>query len=170
MANHVREVKCLRELVIVKKFSVILCVGVILASCAGNSDKKEVKPLDTGSITEEAGKLAPKENVVHPGEAVYQKYCLQCHQADGSGVPGMHPPLWPNKWIKDKERLIEITLKGLSGEIEVDGEIYNNLMPPHSQLTDLQLANVISYVRTSFGNELGPVTQQEVAKARQKLK
>ena len=150
----------------------MLCiVGVILVSCGGNTNKKEIKPIDTKSLAEKSVEISSESTAPHPGEAVYRKYCLQCHQADGSGVPGMHPPLWPNEWIgKDKEKLIEIVLNGMSGEIEVDGEIYNNLMPPHSHLTDLELARVISYVRTSFGNELDEVTQKEVATVRQKLK
>ena len=134
-----------------KKLFIAVTVAVIFAACADHSGKKEIKPIDTGDLVNKAEGLDPTPKAPHPGEKVYIKYCLQCHQADGSGIPGMHPPLWDNKWIRDKEKLIEITLKGLSGKIKVDNEIYNNLMPPHSHLTDLELANVISYVRLSFG-------------------
>ena len=81
-------------------------------------------------------------------------------------MPGMYPPLSPNKYVKDKDKMINIVLNGLKGEIEVDGEVYNNLMAPHKQLSDKDLANVISYVRSHFGNDLEPVTEVEIAAGR----
>ncbi len=152
------------------KIVVHIIVVLVFVSCGGKSDKKEIKPIDTETLKEQVPNLASKNIEPHPGESVYIKYCLQCHRADGSGIPGMHPPLTPNKWIKDKEKMVEIVLNGMSGEIKIDGIVYDNLMPPHDHLTDLQLANVISYVRSNFGNELEPVTQKEVAAIRQKLK
>ena len=153
-----------------KQFIVVFVVGIIFASCTGKSGEK-VEPLDSEVILHKSESFEGQSNVPHPGESVYRKYCLQCHQADGSGIPGMHPPLSPNNWISgEKEKLIEISLKGLYGEIEVDGEIYNNLMPPHDHLTDLELSKVLSYVRSSFGNKFEAVSQKEVAAVRQKLK
>lgn len=150
---------------------VVLIAGLILNSCYRNSNKGEIKALDTRVLVEKVEQIAPDNKGSHPGKTVYLKYCMQCHQADGSGVSGLHPPLRPNKWISgDKERLIEITLKGLYGEIKVEGEIYNSLMPPHNHLTDLELADVLSYVRSSFGNDLSSISQKEVVEVRQKLK
>ncbi len=154
-----------------KKLIVVIIAGVILNSCLRDSKKGEMKTIDTSELAEKVVQIAPEKIGSHPGKAVYLKYCMQCHLADGSGVSGIHPPLRPNKWISgDKERLIEIILKGLSGEIEVGDEIYNSLMPPHNHLTDLELANVISYVRSSFGNDLSSISQEEVVAVRQKIK
>jgi len=57
-------------------------------------------------------------------------------------------------------------MKGLSGKIEVNGQEYKSFMPSHAQLTNEEIANVLSYVRSSFGNNLEPVTVEMVAKAK----
>jgi len=105
------------------------------------------------------------------GMALYGKYCLACHQTDGSGVPGMYPPLINTDWITgDKARLIELVLKGQQGEIEVNGKIFKGVMPPHLFLTDEQIASVLSYVRSNFGNRSDSVLSEDVAAVRTKLK
>ena len=124
------------------------------------SSEKSASEINKSQSTETAG-----EN--HPGKAVYRKYCLACHQADGSGVANMHPPLTPGSWVgKDPKELIAIMMKGLSGKIEVNGEEYKNYMPSHAQLTDEEIADVLSYVRSSFGNNFDPVTPEMVKKVR----
>ena len=151
-------------------FLFIFASAAILFSCSGNSSKKDVKPLEADQISSspEPPKASADVNKPHPGEAVYNANCLVCHQADGSGVPGMYPPLWPNEWIsKDKEKMIQIMLKGLKGEIQVGDDIYNNEMPPHNQMSDQEIADVLTYVRSNFGNEQGAITKEEVAAARQ---
>jgi mono/diheme cytochrome c family protein len=57
-------------------------------------------------------------------------------------------------------------MKGLSGKIEVNGEVYKNFMPSHAKLTDEEMADVLTYIRSSFGNSLGPVTAELVRKVR----
>ena len=80
-----------------------------------------------------------------------------------------YPPLIKTDMVlNDKDKLIEITLNGLSGKIEVNGKIYNNIMPPHSHLSDKQIADVLTYVRKSFGNNASEVTVEEVQKVRNK--
>lgn len=104
---------------------------------------------------------------VKRGKLVYDQTCLACHQADGSGVPRMNPPLIKTKWVLgDKTTLINIVLKGLNEEIEVDGEVYHNPMPPHNFLTDQQIADVLTFVRNSFTNKATAVSVAEVKKAR----
>jgi len=105
------------------------------------------------------------------GQKVYSTYCLACHQADGKGVPNMYPPLLRSDYVSgDKKRLIGIVLNGMQGEIEVDGEVYNNVMASHDFLKDDQVADVLTYVRNSFGNKLPAVTIAEVKAARAKKK
>jgi mono/diheme cytochrome c family protein len=103
------------------------------------------------------------------GKKVYESTCLACHQANGSGVPGMNPPLKQTKWVTgSKDTLINIVLNGMSEEIEVNGEYYDNVMPPHSHLKDQQIADVLTYIRNSFGNKASAVTEEEVKKLRTK--
>ncbi|MDP3432397.1 MAG: cytochrome c [Bacteroidota bacterium] len=148
-------------------FSILF--GLSLMSCQNNADKKKVAPVSPEQLSKEINENLPDQTaeLVHPGKAVYIKYCLTCHQADGSGVPGMHPPLGPGSWTgNDPEELIAIMMKGLSGKIEVNGEIYKSFMPSHAKLTDQEIADVLTYIRISFGNSFDPVDADLVKKVR----
>src|SRR5262245_9976885 len=80
----------------------------------------------------------------------YQTVCITCHQAEGQGVPGAFPPLAGSEWLtKDGETPIRIVLLGLSGPIEVKGVQFNQVMPPPAGLSDEQIAEAISYARSS---------------------
>jgi mono/diheme cytochrome c family protein len=159
------------EFIQVKTFiySIFILLAISMLSCSQNaSSKNEVESVESTNVSSETESVN-SSLVSHPGEAVYISNCLACHQKDGSGVPGMYPPLWPNQWIsEDKAKMIDIMLNGLKGEIEVGGEIYNNEMPPHNQMSDQDIADVLSYVRSSFNNKLGPITKNEVTEARMK--
>jgi mono/diheme cytochrome c family protein len=108
---------------------------------------------------------------IERGKKVYETYCLACHQADGSGVPGLNPPLIKTKWVLgDKKQLITIILKGMDEPIEVDGEEYNNVMASHAFLKDEDVADVLNYVRNNFGNKASGVVPAEVKAVRSTLK
>lgn len=97
------------------------------------------------------------------GKKVYDLYCLACHQADGGGVPRMNPPLTKTSYVLgDKKALINIVLKGLDEPIEINGETYTNVMAPHDFLKDQEIADVLTYVRNSFGNKASLVSAAEV--------
>ena len=103
------------------------------------------------------------------GKKLYDITCLACHQADGLGVQRMNPPLVKTKWILgDKKALAKIVLNGLKGgEIEIDGDNFHNPMPPQAAaLTDQQIADVLTYVRNSFGNKASAVAVADVKAAR----
>lgn len=104
-----------------------------------------------------------------PGEMIYKKYCISCHQADGGGVPNMAPPLQQTSYVLgEKEPLIKIVLNGLKN-VEINEETYNNPMPGlGSVLKDKQIADVLTYVRNSFGNKASAVTASEVKEMRVK--
>jgi len=103
------------------------------------------------------------------GEKIFKKYCISCHMADGSGVPHMNPPLIQTKYVLgEKEDLIKIILNGI-GNVEINGETYTNKMPPLKKiLKDQQIADVLTYVRNSFGNKAPAVTVTEVKAVRSK--
>ncbi len=102
------------------------------------------------------------------GKKVFDTTCIACHQANGLGVPGQYPPLVASEWVNgSEERIIRIVLHGLNGPITVEGKEYNNVMAPlGGALKDEQVANVISYVRASWGNTAPEVTPEAVAKVR----
>lgn len=105
------------------------------------------------------------------GQALFALNCLVCHQVDGSGVPGLNPPLYENKWVTGpKYTLIQMVMKGSKGTVEIEGETFSNTMPVQSHLTDQQIADVLTYVRNSFGNKASAVTPAEVKAVRAKSK
>jgi len=105
------------------------------------------------------------------GKAVYKKVCITCHQPDGDGVPRMIPPLSKTKYILGaKEKLVHILVKGLNEEVEVNGDFYNTPMPAQPQLTNQEIADVLTFVRNSFGNKAAAVTVAEVINIRKKIK
>lgn len=104
------------------------------------------------------------------GEAIYSTYCGTCHQQDGQGDSGRFPPLAGTDWVTgNKERLIQVVLNGLEGSIEVKGEIYNNIMPQHSFLSNEEVAKVLTYIRQNFGNDASAVSPEEVNEIRNAL-
>ncbi|MBO2007766.1 cytochrome c [Siccationidurans soli] len=104
--------------------------------------------------------------VLLKGKSVYTQSCLSCHQADGAGVDGLNPPLGKTDYVLgDKTRLINVLLNGLQGQ-DINGEPYHNVMPSQDYLTDQQMADVLTYVRNSFGNKASVVTVAEVKAVR----
>ena len=105
------------------------------------------------------------------GKKVYTQYCATCHQLDGGGVPGLNPPLEKTPYVLGtKTKLIRIVLKGMNTHEEIDGETYSNTMAPHNHLTDQQIADVLTYVRNSFGNKAIPITPGDVKYVRARTK
>jgi len=101
------------------------------------------------------------------GKGIYEKYCLTCHQADGSGVPNMNPPLIRTSYVLgDRTRLIKVVLNGFSESVDIDGESYSNEMPSHDFLKDQEIAAVLTYIRKSFTNKAGPITTAQVKTVR----
>jgi mono/diheme cytochrome c family protein len=102
------------------------------------------------------------------GAQVYAMTCAACHQTNGAGLPAQFPPLGPSEFVTgDEQRLIHIVLRGLTGEVEVEGEMFKGEMPGWAPaLNDAQVAAVLTYVRQSFGNKATPITAETVAKVR----
>ncbi|HXB45739.1 MAG TPA: cytochrome c [Puia sp.] len=105
------------------------------------------------------------------GKIIYEQTCLPCHQADAGGVPGMNPPLRKSSYVQGTPaRLINILLRGLNDGVEIDGETYSNPMPSFSTvLKDEEIADVLSYLRSNFGNKAGPISKSQVSRIRQGL-
>jgi len=106
--------------------------------------------------------------VLASGKKIYTQNCLTCHQADGYGVQSMNPPLIKTDYVLgEKPRLIKVLLNGMQGE-DIEGEPYHGVMPSHDFLTDQQIADVLTYVRNSFGNKASAVQGAEVKTVRAK--
>ncbi|NJB70363.1 glucose/arabinose dehydrogenase/cytochrome c553 [Saonia flava] len=104
------------------------------------------------------------------GKKTYYTYCSVCHQDNGRGAGTRFPPLAGTDWVLgNKERLIEVLLKGLDGPVEVNGNTYNSMMPQHSFLSDQEIAEVLTYIRSNFGNSAGPIEAKEVGRVRKSI-
>ena len=103
------------------------------------------------------------------GERIYQTSCFACHQANGQGLPAIFPPLAGSDYLlADVDRAIGIVINGLSGEIVVNGKKYNTVMTPQP-LDDEGVANALTFVLNSWGNQGGEVLPARVAGVRAKL-
>jgi len=86
---------------------------------------------------------------------------------DGGGVPNMNPPLVKTSYVLgDKKRIIKVVLNGFTQNVDIDGESYSNNMPPQNFLKDQEIADVLTYVRNSFGNKAAAVKVAEVKAVR----
>ncbi len=100
------------------------------------------------------------------GENVYNQNCLACHQANGQGVPSAFPPLAGSDFLNaDMARAIRVVLEGLEGEVVVNGQTYNGLMPA-LRLSDADVANVLTYIYSQWDNAGTVVTAADVAAVR----
>lgn len=105
------------------------------------------------------------------GKQLFGAKCAACHQASGLGVAGVFPPLAGAEWVQGAEKvLISILLHGIQGEIEVKGNKYNGAMPAFGTLTDAEIAGVLSYIRSDWGNQAPPIAAAAVAAQREATK
>ena len=109
---------------------------------------------------------APDPKVI--GKRVFATICSTCHQVTGLGLPGVYPPLAGSEWaVGPDERIIRIVLDGVSGPITVKGVSFSNAMPAFGpQLKDEQVADVLTYVRSEWGNNAPAVTADKVKQIR----
>ena len=103
------------------------------------------------------------------GQNLYRQYCATCHGSSGQGVVGAFPPLAGANWVTGpSETPIRIVLHGLQGQLEVQGQSYNGMMPAFgARLSNEEAAAVLSYIRSSFGNDAPEVTPDAVGSVRQ---
>ena len=131
------------------------------------SDKlSDLAPVAAAAQAKASGTLT-REQQVKAGEVLFKGTCSACHQDTGAGIENVFPPLAKSDYLlADRRRAIAIVLNGLSGPVTVNGKNYNSVMPPMSQFTDDEIANILTYSLNSWGNAGGTVTKEEVAKVR----
>lgn len=106
------------------------------------------------------------EASVARGKEVYNTYCMSCHQDKGEGIEDIYPPLAKSDYLMaDKKRSITQILYGVTGEMKVNGRIYNGDMIGFD-LSDQEVSDVLNYVRNSFNGKSVAVTPDEVKASR----
>jgi aldose sugar dehydrogenase len=104
------------------------------------------------------------------GRDLYATHCLACHGPNGMGSEDLIPPLANTPWVTgDKGKLIRTMLKGISGEIEVNGKKFNQEMPAFAHLQDDELAEILTFIRNQFGNKASAIISGEIFEERKGL-
>lgn len=111
-------------------------------------------------------------SVMEKGKQVFTTTCQACHQASGAGIPGAFPPLAQSDWVNGSpKRMVAIVLHGLQGEINVNNQKFQGVMPPFKdQLSAQDIAAVATYVRNSFGNKSAQVSTEIVNQVKEETK
>lgn len=139
------------------RFFLILLVMAGLISCSPKSTNKEAT---LASISDpEIMKYAIA------GKTLYENNCANCHQSNGTGLGKLIPPLRDADYFKGNvHRTIWIIRHGQEGEITVNGQIYNQAMPPNPQLKPLDIAQITTYLYNIWGNSEGIISSSDVEK------
>ncbi len=114
----------------------------------------------------------PPPSAADLGKSLYNGNCANCHQSSGDGAPGSYPPLGGSEYVLgSKERLTAIMLAGVSGSITVKGNSFGTQVMPGwaGNFTDDKLADIMTYIRSSWGNTANAVKPEEVSAARTKF-
>lgn len=102
------------------------------------------------------------------GKEIYEQNCANCHQKDGKGFQNLYPAIAGSDYLKDKEKVIYIIKNGLSGELLVNGKKYEQPMPANNQLTNLDIAEVVTYIYNEWNGETKITEVKEVEKVLKK--
>ena len=152
----------------------VLAPGIVaLVACAAAShqasDPQQTPKAQAASTTQPAPSVAPLDSRAE-GQRLYGRHCLSCHQADGGGVANMQPPIKGGTWVQGDSRALALFVMtgGFDSASRKDSDV-GNVMPPFRKLPDVELAQILTFIRAKFGNGGTPVTEAEVAQARASL-
>ena len=145
-----------------RRFAVLAVLAVMLGSAFVTVAQDPSG--NTGTKSDQPRGAAANPAQIERGRQLYLKNCFICHQFNGQGIPGVYPPLAKSDYLmSDKERAIRIGCEGMSGEIVVNGKKFDGTMAVVI-LSDQEVADVLTYVRNSWGNE-GETTNADEVKA-----
>jgi mono/diheme cytochrome c family protein len=109
--------------------------------------------------------------IMDRGKKVYDQHCLSCHMDNGLGAPRMSPSLSKSKFVVGtKTKAIRIVLRGSDEFADMPERNFKNPMAPLNNLNDQQIADVLTYIRNSFGNKARIITPGDVKYVRAKTK
>ncbi|AWW29815.1 cytochrome c [Echinicola strongylocentroti] len=143
------------------KWLPVRCFVLIIAVVACNAKKENNDGLISLNEIED---IKTRQYAIE-GQLLYANYCANCHQKDGAGLGKLIPPLQNADFmLADTGRTIRLIKHGIKGEITVNGVNYNQPMPGNPQLTNLEIAEIATYIYTVFGGHEKRVEASEVKK------
>jgi mono/diheme cytochrome c family protein len=160
----------------VARVAALLSAAVLWTACATPGDVADAgapAALSAAAPTTPAAAATPSAvppAEKPPGQLLYGRHCLSCHQADGGGVPNMQPPIKGGTWVQGDPRALALFVMtgGFDSAARKDSDV-GNVMPPFRQLPDAELAEILTFIRAKFGNGASPVTAAQVTEARSSL-
>ncbi|MBT8325449.1 MAG: cytochrome c [Winogradskyella sp.] len=131
-------------------------IGLVLIACNSNGKTTTVTSINTDKTL---------YNSQNEGQLIYEDFCVTCHLPNGEGVPKAFPPLANSDFLRNNQEASIRGIKyGMSGKIVVNGITYNTAMAPMG-LTDKEVADVMNYINTAWGNTIdNVVTESDVSK------
>lgn len=150
----------------------VVAIGMVIFGIVYLLMNPAIERTDLGDMRTVAD-LRPTAQAVAPGAAVdggaiFAANCAACHQANGQGLPGVFPPLVGSEWVVgDPKVLANILLHGVSGKIEVAGQSFDGMMPAFAQLSDAEIAGVLTHIRSTWGNQAEAISADFVASERE---
>jgi nitrite reductase (NO-forming) len=128
----------------------------------GMKEQSETHEATSAIQMHPSDKTAMSSDQAETGEQIFGRTCIACHQPNAKGIPNVFPPLSDSDLLRNnKDLAIDFVLHGHSGTLVVNGRTFNNIMPPQP-LNDVQIARVLTYVRTHFGNSMSSISVKEV--------
>ncbi len=158
--------------IIVVTLVLLFTGGLFLDSHSGWFDKNVYAPYQSREQLESIQPKSGEKQLLARGKAVYESVCGICHGSDGLGKPGQAPALAGSEWVmaKGASRLAHIPLAGVAGAIQVGGKDWNmNMAAMGAALPDEDVAAVLTYIRSSWGNKADAVTADDVKKVRAEI-
>ena len=150
----------------------VVAIGMVIFGIVYLLMNPAIERTDLGDMRTVAD-LRPTAQAAAPGAAVdggtiFAANCAACHQANGQGLPGVFPPLAGSEWVVgDPQVLANILLHGVSGKIEVAGQSFDGMMPAFAQLSDAEIAGVLTHIRSTWGNQSEAISADFVASERE---
>jgi len=142
-----------------KRATNIAVIAIGFALCGGAYAAADVHAAE---VTQGAAKAR-----IDDGAKVFGAYCQACHQIDGKGLAGAFPPLAGSDYLlADPKRGVHAVIEGKTGAVVVNGMKFDAVMPNLNYLTDQQVADALTYVLNSWGNDGGVIVPDQVAEVR----
>ncbi len=158
--------------IIVVTLALLFAGGLFLDRHSGWFNKQVYPPYQSAEQLESFQPKSGEAVRITRGKAVYENVCGICHGSDGAGKPNQFPPLAGSEWVigKGHSRLIRIPLAGMAGPVKVNGKDWNlNMAPMGAALPDEDVAAVLTYIRSAWGNKAEAVPAEDVKKIRAEI-
>lgn len=143
----------------IRNSAMILLLALLIACSSSTSEHTDKESATTDRRTE----IRLQQYMVQ-GKSLYQLHCANCHQQDGQGLAQLYPPLAKADYLMDDlERAACIIKNGMTGEITVNGIKFNQAMPANQNLTPIEIAEIVTYISNSWGNDAGLTSTRKVS-------